>query len=278
MKNLSEKSLLVHLNIKAWSARKYDRKVTDEVNQKHNAKDAGRFNKVLVAKEHLQAIQQIANEARAFHYDNTLPWSDNGERLLPADNYFEYIQKVAEIKDKYESKVGKLILAYPAMIEQAKVELNGLFNEKDYPLNIGERFALKASFMPVPDVQDIRINLSEKEVNEIRQNVESEINDRFAAAQKSIYDRIIEQLKHMHDRLSNTETVFRNSLFDNILSLVELLPRLNVTGDPNIKTLCKDLRSLYIDPEIVRESKKLRADKAKEVESMLSKIDAFLKP
>lgn len=67
MKNLAEKALLVTLNISQWSARKYDRKVTEEVNDTHQAKDAGRFNKLLIDKTHLDEIQKIVNEARHFH-------------------------------------------------------------------------------------------------------------------------------------------------------------------------------------------------------------------
>jgi hypothetical protein len=82
----------------------------------------------------------------------------------------------------------------------------------------------------------------------------------------------------MRERLNEADAVFRDSLFENILSLVELLPRLNVAGDANITAVCNDLKSIYCDPENVRKDKKLRADKAKEVEAMLSKIDSFLKP
>jgi hypothetical protein len=278
MKNLTEKALLVNLKIAQWSARKYDRKVTNEVNAAHNAKDAGRFNKILLAKENLDAINKVATRARTFHYENTLPWSDTGERLLPSDNYFEYVGKLSELKNEFESVVRMFVQDYPEMIEQAKHDLNGLFNAYDYPANIGDRFQIKSSFMPVPDVQDLRVDLSAKEVDHIRETMAAEITDRFANAQRDIYGRIAEQLRYMRERLNEADAVFRDSLFENILSLVELLPRLNVAGDANITAVCNDLKSIYCDPENVRKDKKLRADKAKEVEAMLSKIDSFLKP
>lgn len=276
MKNLTEKAILVSVQISQWTARKYDRKITDEVNKNHNSKDAGRFNKI--AKEHLQAISQIANKARTFHYDNTLPWSDNGERLLPSENYFQYIGRLSELKNEFESTVSKFMLEYPAMIEEAKINLNGLFNQSDYPSNIGDRFAIKSSFMPVPEVEDIRIDLAPKELDSIKAQVQRELSERFSAAQKDIYQRVIEQLRHMHERLSNKDNAFKNSLFENVLELVDLLPRLNVINDENITAMCAELKGLYCDPENVRKSNALRKEKAKEVDAMLAKIDSFLKP
>jgi len=278
MKNLSEKSLLVNLNIGTWSARKYDRKVTQEVNDKHGSTDAGRFNKLLIASKYLEAITKIANAARVFHYENTLPWSDAGERLLPSDNYFEYTSELSKLKNQFESEVNNFANLYPAMVSEAKINLNGLFNPLDYPVNVSEKFRIKTSFMPVPDIADLRINLSENEVNDLTKQIQDEMNERFAASQRNIYERIAEQLKHMKERLTDKDATFRNSLFENVLSLVDLLPRLNVANDSNIVSICQELKSLYCDPETVRTSKRLRSEKAQEVENMLSKLDAFLKP
>jgi hypothetical protein len=283
MKNLTEKALLVNLRISQWTARKYDNKATQEVNKNHNSKDAGRFNKMLIAKEGLQEINKVVTKARTFHYDNTLPWSDNGERLLPVLNYFEYVGKIGELKSEFETVVNKFVASYPAMIEQAKIDLNGLFNEKDYPTAIQEKFLIKTVWGQISEAADIRVNVSDKELETIKKSIESEFSERLACAQRDIYTRVIDQLKHMHERLTtkeegNKDAAFKNSLFDNVLDLVELLPRLNVTNDLFVTELCFELKSLYTDPQSVRESKTLRANKAKEVEAMLSKIDSFLKP
>lgn len=277
MKTLIEKSILVSLIISQWAARKYDKKVTREVNEQHNATDAGRFNKSLIAREHLQVINKIANQARAFHYDNTLPWGDNGERLLPSENYFQYVEALARIKNEYETEVNKFSLAYPSMIDEAKINLNGLFNASDYPMDIRTRFNMRTCFMPVADAQDIRVNLSEKEVNELKKYVTEEMQTRFAQAQQSIFERITEQMRLMHEKLNEKDGIFRDSLFNNVLELVDMLPRLNVGNDQRITELCNDLNSLYTDPESVRKSKSLRKEKAQEVDSILSKIDSFFK-
>lgn len=278
MKNLNEKCLLVNLSISQWTARKFDRKVTDEVNQNHNTSDAGRFNKLLIAKEHLEDISKLVGKVRDFHYKNTLIWSDAGERILTSKNYFEYVGQLSVFKNEFDSKVAEFVREYPAMIAEAQRRLNGLYNPADYPDDIESKFQMKTTFMPVPDSEDFRINLHDDEVKAIREQIQGEVTTRFAKASVDVYERITDQLKHMHERLSDPEAIFKNSLFENLKELTELLPRLNVTDDPNIDALCAELRALYVDPDAVRQSKHIRSQKTDEVQAVMSKLDSFFQP
>lgn len=215
---LQDNSLIVSLSVCIWSARKLDRKVTDEVNKSHNASDdAGRYNKLLVSKEHLDKIQKVMGESRIFHYENTLPWGDNNERLLPASNYFDYVQKMAEFKGKFERETQEFLANYDKVIEEAKVRLNGMFRDADYPSRqeIVNKFSFKNSFMPVPDT-DFRIKLKEEEVQKLREQLKTEVTNRLEEAVKDTWTRIKDQLQHMRDRLRNPDAIFRDSLFNNL--------------------------------------------------------------
>lgn len=275
--DLTDKALLVALSISQWSARKFDKKATDEVNNAHGATDAGRFNKALVSRDHLQEIQKIANEARTFHYENTLPWGDNGERLLPAANYFEYTRAIATLKNKFDGLVREFCQSYPLMIDEARRRLNGLFNETDYPANVADKFEVKTSFMPVPQSADFRLNLNAQEVDSLRGKIEDEIGRRFAAAQHDVFVRVADHLKRMHERLSVNDAVFRNSLFENLRELIDLLPRLNFSQDSRIAHLSQELKALYCEPEAVRNDVALRQQKAAQVEGILDRMSAFMK-
>ena len=105
MKKLNEKAMLVKLKISQWTARKYDRKISDKVARDMGADpDAGRYTKVLIANEAIEKINKLANEIRnKYHYTNTLPWLDDGSRILPAKNFQEYSQKIREYKSQFEN-------------------------------------------------------------------------------------------------------------------------------------------------------------------------------
>src|SRR5579884_3866071 len=83
--SLSSRAMLCSLSISMWSARKHDPAASEEIASRHGAKsDAGRYNKVLLPKQALAEIQKIVSEARHEHYFITLPWADDGYRVLPA--------------------------------------------------------------------------------------------------------------------------------------------------------------------------------------------------
>jgi hypothetical protein len=93
--SLSSRAMLCALSISMWSARKQDAEASEEIAQRHGAQsDAGRYHKVLLPKKALAEIRKIASEARQLHYFMTLPWDDNGYRVLPAAAYMEHTEKM----------------------------------------------------------------------------------------------------------------------------------------------------------------------------------------
>lgn len=268
--SITEKAMLVSLSIKQWTARKYDRKITEEVNQSHNSKDAGRFNKLLIEKSRLSPIVNAANAIRMFHYNNTLAWADEGDRLLPVANFFEYSTKINALKDDFEAAVKDFISDYHLIIDEARRNLNGLFNPMDYPSDINDRFAVRFSFMPVPDSNDFRINISKEELDVMRSKMNVEVNSRLDNATSSLKDKIREHLIYMRDRLAEPNGIFRDSLFSNLDSLIELAPKLNVTSDRMIDNLITGMREISNEPQYVRDNLNVRLDIVRRINNLLA--------
>ena len=81
--NLTHDAMLVSLRISAWSGRQYDRKASNHVAVHHEASaSAGRYNKCLLPKAAFAALTATMSKARSSHYEQTLPWDDQGSRLL----------------------------------------------------------------------------------------------------------------------------------------------------------------------------------------------------
>lgn len=272
--SLKEKVLVVNLNISQWTARKYDAKVSREVEVNHNANDAGRFNKILIAAEHLKTIGKIANTARTFHYFNTLPWGDNGDRILPAQNYFPYISEMSKIKAEFEGLVDEFIAKYPDLKEDAVSRLGTMFNEGDYPPTgfIKDKFAIRFSFMPVPDSDDLRITIEQEELDKIKADIQGELNGRVENSVNELIKRIKEAVGHMADKLSEPKGIFRDSLVTNVCELVDVIPLLNFTGDKHITELVDKLKTLCVDAEQLRVNEFFRKEIADKAAMLLNYI------
>ena len=107
--SLSSRAMLCSLSISMWSARKHDPDASQEIAQRHSAQaDAGRYHKVLLPKEALAEIQKIVSEARQEHYFMTLPWDDNGYRVLPAAAYIDHTEKMRELSNRFTPTVDTL--------------------------------------------------------------------------------------------------------------------------------------------------------------------------
>ena len=103
MNRLSERALLVTLHISSWGGMMIDREVTDEVNESHKAsKEAGRYNKRLIASKFFSEVSTADNHARTAHRVLTLPWEDDGTR---ADG-FRYAEYAPEAKDRVWMSTG----------------------------------------------------------------------------------------------------------------------------------------------------------------------------
>src|SRR6516165_7807034 len=104
--SLSSRAMLCSLSIAQWSASKHDHEAAEEIAARHGAQpDVGRYHKLLIPKETLAEVHQIAGEARREHYFMTLPWDDNGYRVLPAAVYMEHTEKLREYSRQFMTAV-----------------------------------------------------------------------------------------------------------------------------------------------------------------------------
>lgn len=272
--SLKEKAMIVQLNTSHWAARKYDAKVTEEVNESHNATKSGRFNKTLIVSELLDDVNKAVGKARTYHYKVTMPWDDAGQRLLPVAEYFEYTKKMEEFQIEHKNLVAIFMNVYPSLKENAPDRLGTLFNESDYPdaQALIHKFNISYKITPIADSEDLRIKLSKDEVKEIKRNIESGLSDKINNAKNSIVDRAETAVRAMYEKLNEKTATFRDTLVGNVVSLVELIPSMNFDDDAQLIKLQKKLSKLDVPCADLRKDNELRKNTAKAAKKLLKKI------
>lgn len=287
---LASRAMVVSLSISQWSGRRLDREITDEVNQSHNAAaDAGRFNKMLLPKEALAGIISVVSETRTEFLKRTLPWMDNGSRIMAADAYMAHMSWIRRQRSKFDRAVDEFIAAYPGYVNDARVRLNGMFKADDYPDSdvLRAKFAVDCKVLPVPTSDDFRVNMSEAQAANIRREIEEQVTEATTAAVRDIYERVAEATGRMVERLNayrpskgkgdKSEGVFRDSLVENVRDLIAILPALNITGDPQLTEIAEKLKPLAVhDAAVLREDAAIRKDVAAEAQAILNSVAGFL--
>lgn len=284
---IQEHAMLISLRISQWAATKHDKKISKEVASFHGSdENMGRFNKSLIAKTALADIQRIASAARLEHYSRTLPWQDDGYRLLSSIGFNDYRKAMQEHKMQWDNAVARFIADYPNFVQEARWKLNGLFNPAEYPVNVGGKF--KFDITPpiaVPDASHLVVKLGQELLDSERQRITEMVHTSLNDAIKDIYVRMAELIEKMIDRLSNYDDsgdkvkgIFRDTLVTNISDLLALVPSLNITQDPVVNQFATDiqLKLTRFDAETLRNSEQLRQDTTDAAKEILDKMSAYL--
>lgn len=285
--SLSSRAMLCSLSISMWSARKHDPDASDEIAARHGAQsDAGRYHKILLPKQALADIQKIVSEARQEHYFMTLPWDDNGYRVLPAAVYMDHVNKMRAQSNRFTVAVEALARQFLTLIDQAKTRLGSLFREQDYPTpdELRAKFAFETKVLPLPDAGDFRVALGDQERDRIKRQITAAVETSLQVGSRELWQRLYEAVWHMADRLSSykvtgqgIEHPFRDTVVTNLVKLVDVLPKLNVTNDPELERLAEQVRnSLLIDPKELRESDSIRAATAKTAAAIAQHMAGYM--
>ncbi|WP_263356641.1 hypothetical protein [Acidicapsa ligni] len=280
---ITERAMLVAVHISLWTAVKHDRKISQDVAHQHGAHlGAGRYNKHLLnGADKLDALRTLAGQIRQYLYKITLPWSDEGLRLLPNELYFDLMKRMREFETAFEQGVEDFLLVYPGYIEQVKPELNGLFREEDYPSldRLRGKFSLSLKILPIKCGADFRVKMSAEERARIAREIDADVRQALTEGTEDLWKRLREVVSHMVARLNEPESRFHASMVTNVAELVEILPRLNVNGDPDLNRLATEARERlcnYSSQELKKHDL-LRVTTATDAADIVAEMDNILR-
>ncbi len=301
--SLASKAMLSSVSIRVWPASKYDPNATEEIALRHKAqKDAGRYNKKLVPREALEELNQIAGEARQDHYFLTLPWSDEGFRVLPAATYMEHAEKMRGHLARFEPAVNRFEAGFADLVTEQSREhsrLGTLFNIDDYPgMHLEEngkmsllrapelrsKFSFETKVMPLPDASDFRVSLGEEDRQRVKRQIEASLQASLQVGTRDLWQRLYQVVRHMSDRLTEYNAMEKgkgrklyDSWISNIVEIVDVLPRLNITRDTDLERMASEVRaSLLVDPDELRKSESACTDTAKVATAIAERMAAYM--
>lgn len=272
--NIDTCALLVEFTSSVWTARKLDKNATDEVvhNKRAAAKDAARVNKHLLAgRNELDLVQQHVTAARNYVYENTLPWSDSGIRLLPTEKFTEFNDRMGKFEEDFVNIVNTFITVYPSLITAQAMALGDMFNRSEYPTPeaIVHKFSFRVNYMPVPQAGDIRVDVGNDAQKYLQEKLSKLADERVEAAMSDARDRLKSHLDRMMERLKVEEVngkVVRSRIHDSLveggLELCDALRSLNITKDPMLEKARADLARLLatVDADDLRKHDSARTE------------------
>jgi hypothetical protein len=285
--NIDSCALLVEFNASVWTARKLDKGATDEVvvNKRAAAKDAARVNKHLLAgRNELDVIQKHVNATRTYVYENTLPWSDTGIRLLPTTKFLDFNDRMAQYEEQFTELVNEFVQVYPSLITAQAMALGDMFDRSEYPSagEMSHKFSFRLNYMPVPKAGDFRVDVGNEAQEELQKKLAKLADERVEFAMKDARERLKSHLDRMLERLKVEEvngkvqkSRIHGSLVEGGLELCDTLKALNLTGDKDLEAARAKLESLLrtVDVEDLRKHDSARVEVRSQVADIMDKFN-----
>lgn len=279
--SIASSSILVELNISVWTAEKKDKRITNEVLIDNGATsaDAGRFYKNLTAGTTLRKdIADFAASCRLWHNTTTLPWADRGARLLPTSLFLDYKTEANRRKAQFDHMVQHFLREYDQTQIKAQQTLGGMYDPDDYPSAeaIASKFGFRMVFTPLPEAGDFRLDVANEDLEELRQQYDTNLNNRLNEAMQSQWEKMHKLVASMSEKLVEPEgddkRRWHDTFITNAHEMCQMLTHLNVTKDPKLEEarvkLEQSLRGVDIDD--IKSDVMVRED-------VKSKLDAILK-
>jgi len=281
MTTITSHCMIANLQIGVWTGHRLDKQASIEIVAAKDAEsDAARVNKHLIPKEKLKPITTAQGKIRLYFYDKTSPWKDNGDRILTRVMYPRFIEEIGALINEFKGHCEDFFKkVYPGEVARAEFRMGEMFDPNDYPSieQLRRKFFVNIDIDAVSEANDFRVALGKDTVNAIRKDIETATEQRIVAAQKHVWERIAKTVGHFKDRMG--AEVFKDATIENLAELAEIMPGLNVTNDPAINKLAKDIQSRLLghEPKEIREDDRLRKSLGKEAQKIMSDIGGFMK-
>lgn len=113
-------------------------------------------------------------------------------------------------------------------------------------------------------------------------SVNVRVQDAMVEAQRELMKRMIEPVRAMAKKLSEQpkegkdDIVFRDTLVGNVQDIAELVPKLNIAGDPELDKFAAEMAGLTrYAPDTLRKSKSTRAEAAGKAADVVKKLESY---
>lgn len=241
---------------------------------------AGNYHKNLMAGvSELEDIGKFAADTRNWFTYRTLPWGNEGTKIIPTASLFDFKAELAQREQAFWELVDRFCGVYYTAIQGAQFKMGALFNADEYPPveTIREKFGFRYVFNPVPEAGDFRVDIGQTGLDELREQFNAAKEEAIAQAMSDMWGRIKEVTERLSRQLrveNETKGKLYQSTLDGALELCEMLKTMNLTGDAQMERARRDLFNTLngVDLKDLKQDDGARLAVKAELDDLLSKF------
>ena len=281
--SISSSAVLVRLSISTWTAKKIDKHQTENVYRREGADSkAGKYIKdIMVGCKHIGEVTKYANNTRNEYANRTLPWDDMGDRILSTSSLLPFKSDFNGKRDEFWRRRDYICNNYDNLKHISASYLGAMYNPSDYPSvdSVYEKYAWKLTIKTVPESGHLYLDLPAQDLEEMRQALEADKQDKTKHAMDTAWHRMHDMLSSMSAKLTEGEEDKKKRFYESFVSnpkdLCDMLEHLNIANDPELERARVMLERTIkgADIEVIKESPAIREDMKTKVDSILKQFD-----
>lgn len=281
--SIQETAILVQLSTHAWTGKKKDKQLSTDTCARQNAdNDVVEAIIHLVPPGILKPIDLARGRAYRKHTELTLPYLDNGLRIIASDMYMDYREKMKPFLAEHAKTVDGLDTVWPDIMANKGKRLGNLANKYRLPTlsDVKSRFYITQDIMSIPAHTDFRFKgNTDEEIAEIQAKAAETHNAAMKKAMTEVWMRLAELVGNVAETMGQRDKKFHDSIITKVKNLCDVLPKYNLTGDGDLENIRKEVATKLanLDPEDLREIPNKRKQAAKDAEDVMSKIAQYMK-
>jgi len=231
----------------------------------------------------------ILGEARAYWKSVTIPFPEDGVRLIRRDRMAKFQETMNAFKQELLQAAQALQQDYETIRGEAQQQLGDLFNESDYPADIMGLFSLKWEF---PSIEPPAYLMEADPTGQLYAQqvalMEARLQESIVLAEEAFTKSFHEMVTHLAERLKFGEVdpetgerkplVFRDSAIENLQAFFEQFKALNVGSNPDLDKLVEQAKQVVgaTDPGDIRKDVTLRQNMQLAMAELSGKLDQMM--
>jgi hypothetical protein len=211
----------------------------------------------------------------------------DGIYIVKTSEVAAFESKLNQARGEMAELIGTFQGAYDRQIDQARLELNGMFNAKDYPRSedLPGRFGIEWNWIAFGVPENLPAELRAAEAAKI----ESQFRDAETQIMAALREGFADVLSHVSDRLTvkpgDKEKTFRDSLFSNLTEFIGTFNARNLCNDKDLGAMVTRANEILATvrgdkteekAQVVRDSRFIRDQTAKAFADLKASVDASI--
>lgn len=230
---------LIQFETHAWRASK---RLPKEIASKISSKKRNewvRATKDLINREHLTTIYSKINEARQFIIDMANPFPITGVYFIHYDKVTEVNTTLANLKsnlDELKKEFSKNLTEY---ISEAKdiLEPDGLFDQKDYPMEIENSFAISWRFFTLAVPTQLKDDIRQQETENFSKLMEETQRLAVQTLRNGFSDIISDLTATLSGKADGEKKRMNQGKLDKVAEFLQTFKRKDLFGDKDLEEL-----------------------------------------